>query len=61
MKNRNIKKIDSSKRNFLAGSFTLAGVAAATSVMPITIANANHKDSSPKVYQILLVGKIEML
>ncbi len=48
MKNRNIKKIDSSKRNFLTGSVTLAGVAAATSVLPITIVNANHRDSSPK-------------
>ena len=43
-----IKKIDTSKRNFLTGSVTLAGVAAATSVLPISIANANHKDSSPK-------------
>ena len=48
MKKGNIKKIDSSKRNFLTGSVTLAGVAAATSVLPISIANANHKDSSPK-------------
>ena len=48
MKKRIIKKIDNSKRNFLTGSVTLAGVAAATSVLPITIANANHKDSSPK-------------
>ena len=48
MKKRMIKKIDTSKRNFLTGSVTLAGVAAATSVLPITIANANHKDSSPK-------------
>ena len=48
MKKINIKKIDTSKRNFLAGSFTLAGVAAATSVLPISIAKANHEDSSPK-------------
>ena len=48
MKKRNIKKINTSRRNFLTGSVTLAGVAAATSVLPISIANANHKDSSPK-------------
>jgi len=48
MKKRIIKKIDTSKRNFLTGSVTLAGVAAATSVLPISTANANHKDSSPK-------------
>jgi len=48
MKKRMIKKIDTSKRNFLTGSVTLAGVAAATSVLPISIVNANHKDSSPK-------------
>jgi len=48
MKERIMKKIDTSKRNFLTGSVTLAGVAAATSVLPISIVNANHKDSSPK-------------
>ena len=48
MKKRIIKKIDTSKRSFLTGSVTLAGVAAATSVLPISIAKANHKDSSPK-------------
>ena len=48
MKKIIMKKIDTSKRNFLTGSFTLAGVAAATSVLPISIVNANHKDSSPK-------------
>ncbi len=47
MKKR-ILKVDTSKRNFLTGSVALAGVAAATSVLPISIANANHKDSSPK-------------
>ena len=48
MKKRIIKKIDTSKRNFLTGSVTLAGVAAATSVLPISIAKANHEDSDPK-------------
>ena len=48
MKKRNIKKIDTSKRNFLTGSVTLAGVAAATSVLPISIAKANHEDADPK-------------
>jgi len=48
MKKKTIKKIDTSKRNFLTGSVTLAGVAAATSVLPISIAKANHEDSDPK-------------
>ena len=48
MKKRIIKKINTSKRNFLTGSVTLAGVAAATSVLPISIAKANHEDSDPK-------------
>jgi len=48
MKKRSINKIDTSKRNFLTGSATLAGVAAATSVLPISIAKANHEDSDPK-------------
>ena len=48
MKKRIIKKIDNSKRYFLTGSVTLAGVAAATSVLPISIAKANHEDSDPK-------------
>ena len=48
MKKKIIKKIDTSKRNFLTGSVTLAGVAAATSVLPISIAKANHEDSDPK-------------
>ena len=48
MKKKIIKKIDTSKRNFLTGSVTLAGVAATTSVLPISIAKANHEDSDPK-------------
>ena len=48
MKKKTIKKIDTSKRNFLTGSVTLAGVAAATSVLPISIAKANHEDSDSK-------------
>ena len=48
MKKRIIKKVDTSKRNFLTGSVALAGVAAATSVLPISIAKANHEDSDPK-------------
>ena len=48
MKKRIIKKIDTSKRNFLTGSVTLAGVAAATSVLPISIAKANHEDADSK-------------
>jgi sulfite oxidase len=41
-------KVNSSRRNFLAGSATVAGVAAAASVMPISIANANHTSSDAK-------------
>ena len=48
MKKRIIKKIDTSKRNFLTGSATLAGVAAVTSVLPISIAKANHEDADSK-------------
>ena len=48
MKKRIIKTINTSKRNFLTGSVALAGVAAATSVLPISIAKANHEDSDPK-------------
>ena len=48
MKKRIIKKINTSKRNFLTGSVALAGVAAATSVLPISIAKANHEDADPK-------------
>jgi len=48
MKKKTIKKIDTGKRNFLTGSVTLAGVAAAASVLPISIAKANHEDSDPK-------------
>ena len=47
-KKRFNKEIDTSKRNFLTGSVTLAGVAAATSVLPVSIARANHEDSDPK-------------
>ena len=48
MKKRVIKKINTSKRNFLTGSAALAGAVAATSVLPISIAKANHEDSDPK-------------
>ena len=34
------------RRNFLTGTATLAGLAATASVVPITIANANHKDGT---------------
>ena len=43
-----LNNINSSRRNFLAGSATVAGAAAAASVMPISIANANHTDSGAK-------------
>ena len=41
MKKR-LKKLNLSRRNFLTGTATLAGIAATASVVPITIANANH-------------------
>jgi len=42
------QNINSSRRNFLAGSATVAGAAAAASVMPISIANANHTAADAK-------------
>ena len=56
MKKR-IKKLNLSRRNFLTGTATLAGVAATASFVPITIAKANHSEGK-RAYQILLVGKI---
>ena len=41
MKKR-IKKLNLSRRNFLTGTATLAGIAATASVVTITIGNANH-------------------
>ena len=43
MKKR-VKKLNLSRRNFLTGTATLAGIAATASVVPITIANANHSE-----------------
>ena len=43
MKKR-LKKLNLSRRNFLTGTATLAGIAATASVVPITIANANHSE-----------------
>ena len=37
-------KLNLKRRNFLTGTATLAGLAATASVVPITLANANHKD-----------------
>ena len=37
-------KLNQNRRNFLTGTATLAGIAATASVVPITIANANHTD-----------------
>ena len=42
------KKINSSRRKFLAGSATVAGLAAATSVVPISVVNANHLEPGSK-------------
>ncbi len=41
---KKLKKLNLSRRNFLAGTATLAGIAATASVAPITIANANHSE-----------------
>ena len=45
---KKINKINSSRRSFLAGSATVAGAAAAASVMPISIASANHTDKGAR-------------
>ncbi len=41
---KKLRKLNLSRRNFLAGTATLAGIAATASVAPITIANANHSE-----------------
>ena len=41
---RKKNKLNLSRRNFLAGTATLAGIAATASVAPISIANANHSE-----------------
>ena len=45
-------KLNLNRRNFLTGTAALAGIAATASVVPITIANANHSEGK-KVCQIL--------
>jgi sulfite oxidase len=45
---KKINKINSSRRSFLAGSATVAGAAAAASVMPISIASANHTEKGAR-------------
>ena len=37
-------KLNFNRRNFLAGTASLAGLAATASVVPITISNANHTE-----------------
>ena len=44
MKNKN-KKLNINRRNFLTGTASLAGLAATASVVPITLANANHSEN----------------
>ena len=39
------KRLNINRRNFLTGSVTLAGAAAAATVVPISFAKANHSDS----------------
>ena len=38
------KKLNLNRRNFLASTASIAGLAATASVVPISISNANHKD-----------------
>ena len=42
------KRLNINRRNFLTGSVTLAGAAAAATVVPISFAKANHSDSDLK-------------
>ena len=42
------KRLNINRRNFLTGSVTLAGAAAAATVVPISFAKANHSDSDFK-------------
>jgi DMSO/TMAO reductase YedYZ molybdopterin-dependent catalytic subunit len=50
MKRKNMTKskarVNSSRRNFLTGSASVAGLAATAAIVPITFASANHKDGS---------------
>ncbi len=41
---KNKSKLNLKRRNFLTGTAALAGMAATASVVPITIANANHTE-----------------
>ena len=43
---KNKKKFDIKRRNFLTGTASLAGVAATASIIPISIAKANHTEGS---------------
>ena len=61
MKKGIIKKIDNSKRNFLTGSVTLAGVLPQRRYCQLQLQMQIIKIQAQKVYQILLAGKIEML
>ena len=40
------KNINIKRRNFLAGTASIAGLAATASVIPINIANSNHSEGS---------------
>ena len=40
--------VNSSRRNFLAGSASIAGLAATAAITPITFANANHTADGSK-------------
>ena len=44
MKNKK-NKLNLNRRNFLTGTASLAGLAATASVVPITLANANHAEN----------------
>ena len=40
------QKLNLNRRNFLAGTASIAGLAATASVIPINIANANHTEGT---------------
>ena len=55
------KRLNINRRNFLTGSVTLAGAAAAATVVPISFAKLIIVIQILRVCQILLNGKIGML
>ena len=46
---KTLTKKSVSRRNFLTGTATIAGLAAASSALPISVANANHTETTDKL------------